>query len=85
MNRTQLLAWLVADGKTALQIWQRSHPDKEPFWYTFDPQIKAYWKSPVGRINKAIIFFFQDCRRLPQLIRFWRRKVYCRWKKLRAT
>lgn len=66
MNYFDLLAWVCApSGTDALEIWKHCNPDKSQIWYTFDPTIKAFWKS---RIGQATLWGNRPRREILQLL-----------------
>lgn len=91
MTLTELLAWLCANNEqTALNTWKasylRRHPDCDITnalltgkYYT-EPAIADYWKSDLGKLNRAIVLFWLALKN-PRLTRLWWRIRY-EWRSL---
>lgn len=80
MNRFDFLAWLCCPCQsTQFQIWKASHPelaeaDKVTLMnaYNEDQQIKAYWKSGMGRFNRDIVMFWHRIQSFDPKVLLWR-------------
>ncbi|NEP57689.1 MAG: hypothetical protein F6K31_11795 [Symploca sp. SIO2G7] len=64
MMELWIIDWLSAKSeREAAEIWQKAHPDKNIIYYTFCPEIKAFWKSPMGRFVRHSSMFWSHVKR----------------------
>lgn len=76
MNYFNLLAWVCAPSSTdAMAIWQQCNPNKKPFNYTNDPDIKAFWKTHVGRLTLWGVRPRWEIEKIPHYYRLLKWKI----------
>jgi hypothetical protein len=69
MTWIDYMSWLSAGSeKRRREVWQECHPGKPVHYYTFCPDIKAFWRSPLGRIYKDFVMLIYRIESIPRKI-----------------
>ncbi len=89
-----IIDWLSAKTeREAAEIWEKQHPHLNRHYYSFCPEIREFWDSPMGRfVEDWAMFWFRVMRWINQfdsrmeLIRWrisWRMELdLSRWKRM---
>jgi hypothetical protein len=72
MRALDYITWLAAPTEAAkYQAWQECHVGVPKHYYTNCPDIKKFWKCPIGRLYRDIIMASYHVGAIPRKIRWW--------------